>query len=246
MKEIFDLVVKGGWLMAPILLCSLFGLTFFLERLWKLQRHKVLPAKFLDVVSRLLKERRFQEAESLCHSNDSPISAVLGSGIRYAGSDRDLIKDVMEETGQREVFFLERFTTALGSISTIAPLLGLLGTVIGMIRMFQRVVSAAGSGKAAVDVSLLATGIWQALTTTAAGLAVAIPIYLAYRYVLTRIDRYAIEIEEISLRALEMLVPLSQAPTTTTMSSSLPPVDLIPAKEGGAPGEDKSSPQEDP
>ena len=236
MKEILDLVEKGGWLMAPILLCSLLGLTFFLERLWKLQRHKILPPKFLDVVSRLLKERRFQEAESLCHSNESPISAVLGSGIRYAGADRQLIKDVMEESGQREVFFMERFTTALGSISTIAPLLGLLGTVIGMISMFQRVVTAAGSGKAAVDVSLLATGIWQALTTTAAGLAVAIPVYLAYRYVLSRIDRYAVEIEEISIRALEMLVPAAQAPALLAVEIATAP----------APQKDSPPPPEEP
>lgn len=212
MSEVFALLSKGGWLMIPIVLCSVFGLTFFLERMFKLQRSKVLPARFLDVVDRLLRERRFSDAEALCNKNDSPVAAVLGAGIRYAGRDRDLIKEVMEETGRREVFLLERFTNALGSIATISPLLGLLGTVLGMIRMFQRVVTAAQGDASRIDVGLLATGIWQALLTTAAGLTVAIPVFLAYRYVLSRIDRYAVEIEDIGLKAVEMLVAEDQAP----------------------------------
>ena len=208
MSEVFELIAKGGWLMLPIVICSVVGLTFFLERLWNLQRKKIMPARFLEVVSRLLQQGRFEDAEALCHNNDSPVAAVLGAGIRYAGQDRDVIKEVMEEA----VYFMERFTNALGSISTIAPLLGLLGTVIGMIRMFQRVVGASQQGAAMVDVGLLATGIWQALTTTAAGLTVAIPVFLGYRYVLSRVDRYAVEIEDVGLKAMEMLVPSQQAP----------------------------------
>ncbi len=212
MTEVFALISKGGWLMIPIIVCSIVGLAIFLERLWHLQRNRILPARFLEVVSRLLQEGRFADAEALCHQNDSPVAAVLGAGIRYAGQDRDLIKEVMEESGRREIYFMERFTGALGSIATIAPLLGLLGTVIGMIRMFQRVVGAAQESQSMVDVGLLAEGIWQALMTTAAGLTVAIPVYLAYRYVLGRVDRYAIEIEDVGLRAVEMLVPQNQAP----------------------------------
>lgn len=212
MSDIIELISKGGWLMAPILACSVIGLAFFLERLWNLQRTKILPARFLDVVSRLLQEGRFEDAEALCNENDSPVAVVLGAGIRYAGRERGLIKEVMEEAGRQEVFYLERFTNALGSIATIAPLLGLLGTVIGMIRMFQNVVNSAEASQAMVDIGLLATGIWQALTTTAAGLTVAIPVYLAYRYVLSRVDRYAVEIEDIGLRAVEMLVDEAQSP----------------------------------
>ena len=212
MSEVFALIAKGGWLMVPIVACSIIGLAIFLERLWHLQRTKILPSRFLEVVSRLLQEGRFADAEALCHQNESPVAAVLAAGIRYAGQDREVIKEVMEETGRREIFFMERFTTALGAIATIAPLLGLLGTVIGMIRMFQRVVDAAQESQSMVDVGLLAQGIWQALMTTAAGLTVAIPVYLAYRYVLSRVDRYAVEIEDVGLRAVEMLVPNGQAP----------------------------------
>lgn len=216
MTEVWDLIEKGGWLIWPIIASSVLGMAFFLERVWNLQRNKILPPRFLEVVSRLLQEGRFAEAEALCHSNASPIASVLGAGIRYAGRPRDLIKGVMEESGRREIFFMERFTNALGSIATIAPLMGLLGTVVGMIRMFQKVVNSAEAGASMVDVSLLATGIWQALITTAAGLLVAIPIYLGYRYVLGRVDRYAVEIEDISLKAVEMLVDASQAPSLVT------------------------------
>ena len=215
MSELFEFLSKGGFLMIPIAACSVLGLTFFIERLWSLQRPKILPARFLEIVSRLLQERRFTDAEALCMQHDNPAAAVLGAGIRYAGRDRGLIKEVMEEAGRREVFYMERFTNALGAISTISPLLGLLGTVVGLIRMFQRVVGSADAGQSMVDVGLLASGIWQALITTAAGLAVAIPIFLAYRYVLSRVDRYAVEIEDVCLKALDLLVAQEQTPTVS-------------------------------
>lgn len=207
MGATFDLLARGGWLMVPILLGSVLGLTFFLERLWSLQRQKILPARFLDVVSRLMQERRWSEVEALCHQSDAPIAAMLGAGVRYANKPRALIKEVMEEAGRRELFYMERFTNALGVISTVSPLLGLLGTVTGLIQMFQRVVNTnAAAGGGGVDVAQLAGGIWEALITTAAGLFVAIPVFLAYRFVLSKIDRYAVEMEEISLRAVEYLV----------------------------------------
>lgn len=213
MSELLEFLSKGGVLMIPIGASSIIGLALFLERLWSLQRTKILPARFLEIVSRLLQERRYAEAEALCMQHNNPMASILGAGIRYAGRDRELIKEVMEETGRREIFFMERFSNVLGSISTITPLMGLLGTVVGLIQMFRRLV---GGGEAAaqsmVDVSLLAGGIWQALITTAAGLSVAIPIFLAYRYVLSRVDRYAVEIEDVSLKAIELLVQSSQRP----------------------------------
>lgn len=221
MTEVFEFLSKGGYFMLPIVLCSIVGLALFLERLWSLQRAKVLPPRFLEVVSRLLQERNFSKAEDLCNRHDNPAAAVLSAGLRYQGRDRELIKEAMEEAGRREVFFLERFTNALGSISTITPLLGLLGTVVGLIRMFQQVVASAQQGQGMVDVGLLAGGIWQALITTAAGLTVAIPVFLAYRYVLGRIDRYAVDLEDISTKAMEVLVPVGQGPAVPSFDSSL-------------------------
>ncbi|MFU8804122.1 MAG: MotA/TolQ/ExbB proton channel family protein [Bradymonadaceae bacterium] len=210
MAEIYAFLAKGGVLMIPILLCSVLGVAFFLERMWSLQRSRIMPAQFLARVFEALKERRFGDAEELCKSNDSPMAIVLASGMRYAGGDRSLVKEAMEETGRREMHFLERFTNALGAIATVAPLLGLLGTVTGMIRVFQRVVNQAAAGSMA-DPGALANGIWEALITTAAGLTVAIPVYLAYRYVLTRVDRFGVELEDTSLQALDYLVPPEQS-----------------------------------
>ena len=212
MNDILDFVEKGGLLMYPIGFASVLALGLFLERLWSLQRTKVLPSRFLEIVSKLLSQERYQEAEALCNGNDSHIARILESGIRYAGRERSVIKEVMEETGQREVHFLERFTGAMGAIATIAPLLGLLGTVTGMIKVFQRIVNQASAGQS-VDPGAFANGIWEALLTTAAGLAVAIPTLLAYRFILSRIDQYAIEMADVGLKAAEYLVPEAQRPT---------------------------------
>lgn len=233
MTEVFEFLSKGGYFMLPILLCSVVGLALFLERLWSLQRAKIMPPRFLEVVSRLLQERNFSKAEDLCNRHDNPAAAVLSAGLRYQGRDREIIKEAMEEAGRREVFFLERFTNALGSISTITPLLGLLGTVVGLIRMFQQVVASAQQGQSMVDVGLLASGIWQALITTAAGLTVAIPVFLAYRYVLGRIDRYAVDLEDISTRAMEVLVPQAQAPNVAAFDAEVAATEPPPAGDAG-------------
>lgn len=212
MRQVFDLLAQGGWLMIPIALCSLVALALFLERMWSLQRTKVLPQRFLELMTKLLAERRFQEAESLCKGSESHVAQILASGVRYAGRSRAIIKEVMVEEGQRQVSLMERFTGGIGAIATVAPLVGLLGTVTGMIQVFQRVV-AQGAASQQVDAGALAAGIWEALVTTAAGLTVAIPTYLAYRYILGVIDRYAVEMGEVADDALEFLVIESESPT---------------------------------
>ncbi len=217
MNEVFEFLAKGGWLMVPIGLSSIVALGLFIERLWSLQRAKALPPRFLDIISKLLRQGRYQEAEALCSGNESHVARVLEAGIRYAGRDRDVIKEIMEEAGQREVYFMERFTGAIGAIATITPLLGLLGTVTGMIRVFQRVVSQSSGG--AVDPGALANGIWEALLTTAAGLSVAIPTFLAFRYIVSIIDRYAIEMADVALKAAEYLVPPNQRPSIDGVST---------------------------
>lgn len=221
MNEVFDFLGKGGLLMVPIGLSSVIALGFFLERVWSLQSSKVLPPRFLEVIRKLLEERRYQEAQALCHGNDSHIAAILEAGIRYHGRDRSVIKEVMEEVGQREVHYMERFVGAIGAVATVAPLLGLLGTVTGMITVFQRVVNQAAAGQTA-DAGALANGIWEALITTAAGLTVAIPAYLGYRYIQSLIDRYAVELADESLRLAEWLVPEHQAPAAVLAAASAP------------------------
>ncbi len=227
MNQVIDLLSRGGLLMFPIGFCSILALGIFLERLWSLQRNKVMPPRFLEVADNLLRQERYTDAEAMCHGSDTPIARVLEVGIRYAGRDRDLIKDVMEETGQREMHFMERFTGLLGSIATISPL---LGPVTGMIGVFQSVVNQATTG-AAVNPGLLAGGIWEALITTAAGLVVAIPAFLGHRHIIAMVDRYAVEMVDVSLKALEYLVPSDQRPTSKP--SEKPRPDTTEAVEAG-------------
>ena len=236
MSDIVDFLARGGWLMVPIAVASVVALAFFIERLWNLQRAKVLPDRFLEIISKLLEERRFEKAEALCQGNDSHVAAVLEAGIRYHGRSRETIKAVLEEAGQREVHFMERFTGVLGAVATVAPLLGLLGTVTGMISVFQRVVNQAAAGQAA-DAGALANGIWEALITTAAGLTVAIPAYLAYRYIVGLIDRYAVELADVGLKAMEYLVSAEEAPTMApaNLRAGKPGAEATTEPSGAAP-----------
>lgn len=206
MYDFYEFAAKGGWLMIPIGLCSIVGLTFFLERLWHLRRSKILPDWFLDQLRQHLSEGRLEAAEDLCGDHDFPLAHMVGAGLERADAPRDVVKEAVTEEGKREVFRMERFVNALSAIATVSPLIGLLGTVLGMIGVFQNVVQQA-SGGGQVQTQALAGGIWQALITTAAGLAVAIPVYLAYRYVLSRIDQYAVEMEEYALDAIDHIAP---------------------------------------
>lgn len=210
--EIYEFLAKGGIMMIPILLSSVIALTLFLERLWALQRNHVIPARFVQIVTDLIKKRRFEQAQALCEGNDSSIAAVLAAGLRHAGKERATIKEVMEEAGRREAASLERGVGAIGAIANTAPLLGLLGTVLGMIRVFQQVVNQVGtSGSGVVNAGALANGIWEALVSTAAGLSVAIPTFLLFKYLTSRVDRLLDEMEEHSLELAEEMVALEHA-----------------------------------
>jgi len=219
MAEILDFLIKGGVLMIPIGFCSVLALGIFLERMWALGRGKVVPDGFMEYVERMIGEAKFSEAEALAASNDSSIAAIVRAGLRQRGRRREIIRETFEEAGRHEVAELERHVSALGTIANIAPLLGLLGTVQGMIMAFQRVVAEVAD-RSTVDPGNLASGIWTALITTAVGLAVAIPAFIAYKYLISRIDRFALEMEEYSLQLvdeLESAEPVKQrAPSART------------------------------
>lgn len=219
MTALYEILIQGGAFVIPILACSVFGLALFIERLVYLRTKRIIPERLVVQVQRSLEQGRLHEAEDACRRNRSPIARVLREGIRYAGRSRELIVAVMEEAGGRELTFMRKFTSALGAIATIAPLLGLLGTVVGMITMFQGVVVSAAENAAGPDVAGLAAGIWQALITTAAGLTVAIPVFLGYRYLLGRIEALALRIEQIGRRAIEYLVTPEHAPSLNAVDA---------------------------
>jgi len=186
--------------MYPIALCSVMALGIFLERLWTYLRVQKGLRSLAHQVEPLVAKDRHDEAVSICHQSDSPLAKVFLAALRVAGRSREQIKAIVEETGRREAAPLQRFLGLLGTIATISPLLGLLGTVLGMIRAFN-VIATQGMGTPAT----LGGGISEALITTAAGMTVAIPVILAHRYLSARLDQLSIEMEEYSLRLVDLL-----------------------------------------
>ncbi len=196
----YELVQAGGWLMIPILLCSVIAAAIVIERLWTLRRKKVIPAKLLTGIWKLLDKEALTEAHIAEIESGSPLGRVLAAGLINRHLARDQIRESIEETGRHVVHEMERFLNALGTISTITPLLGLLGTVIGMIRVFTAI-TVVGVG----DPGQLAGGISEALITTAAGLTVAIPSLIFYRYLKRKIDERVVAMEQEAMKLVEFL-----------------------------------------
>lgn len=195
-----ELVRAGGWLMIPILLCSVIAVAIILERLWTLRRKKVIPAKLLTGIWNLLNNNALTEQHIVEIEKGSMVGKVLAAGLINRHLSRDMVRESIEETGRHVVHEMERFLDALGTISTITPLLGLLGTVIGMIRVFTAI-TVVGVG----DPAQLAGGISEALITTAAGLSVAIPSLIFHRHLKRRIDELVVAMEQEAMKLVEFL-----------------------------------------
>jgi biopolymer transport protein ExbB len=206
MKEIFDFLARGGIIMIPIALGSVIALTIFLERIWSLQSSRIVPAGLLEKVLKAVGEKDIKTAREECLRSGTPVGRLLLAGLDNEKRPRRELKEVLEEVGRREVTRMERFIEAMGTTASVEPLMGLLGTVVGMIQVFQKVVVTSREG--AVDPGQLANGIWQALITTAAGMSVAIVAFIGYRYLLSRSGRHAIDMEEGALMLVDMLKPI--------------------------------------
>jgi biopolymer transport protein ExbB len=193
-------IQKGGYLMYPIALCSIFALGIFLERLWTYTKVRKEFRELAHQIEPLVAKDHREDAITVCHKSNSPLAQVFLAALRAAGRSREQIKAVVEETGRRVAAPLQRFLGLMGTIATISPLLGLLGTVLGMIRAFN-VIASQGMGTPAT----LGGGISEALITTAAGMTVAIPVILAHRYLSSKLDQLIIEMEEYSLRLVDLL-----------------------------------------
>ena len=196
----YDFLVKGGPVVIPIIACSVVALGVFLERLWALQRGRIIPDAFIRRIEQLISDRRINDALLLCQENQNPMARVMAAALKTAAKPRSRVKEAVEEVGKYEGAMLERYVEIVGTVAAISPLLGLLGTVLGMIKVFQRV-EEFGLG----DPSVFASGIWEALITTAIGLSVAIPAFIFYKYLLSRVDRLIIEMEDRSLGLIDMV-----------------------------------------
>lgn len=200
MFQFFDYMTKGGILMIPLGFCAILSMAIVLERLWNLKENKVFPVQFLDEIKSLLNQRKISLALDLCQKTLLPVSRIIEAGIiKYKNSRAD-IKEAIENSGRQEVGFLERYLDALATIASISPLLGLLGTVTGMIKVF-RVISIQGVG----DPNALAGGISEALITTAAGLVIAIPTLVFHSYFQKKANIFLLALEKTSLEIIELL-----------------------------------------
>ncbi len=206
MQEYLDLFLKGGPIMWPILACSLVGLTVFVERLLAYRVDRVFPLRTAEAMLDLVKKGQFDAAESLAKQQRSPLSALVLAFLETRHAGRSVTKERMEEVGNVEISLLNRYVGALSAVVTIPPLLGLLGTVTCMVQVFQSVATVEDP-----KISQLAGGIWEALLTTVAGLAVAIPAYLAYRFLESRLDRLADALQSYSLRLMDLAFPAASS-----------------------------------
>lgn len=190
----------GGWMMVPLFLCSVIAMAVIFERFWALRQDKVAPKGLLNDLLVVSRENLVDEAFLRRVEVSSPLGEVLASGMANAQRPRDEVKEIVEEVGRHVAFNLAGYLNILGTIASVAPLLGLLGTVLGMIEVFS-VITVSGIGQAAE----LAGGISQALVSTATGLVVAIPTLMFYRYFLGRVETLVISMEKEAIKLLEFL-----------------------------------------
>ncbi|MEM1057530.1 MAG: MotA/TolQ/ExbB proton channel family protein [Bacteroidota bacterium] len=215
----FDLMVQGGWTMIPIALLSIIGLFLVVERFRALNRAKGDPAKLTQTVRSYVEAGDLSGAIGYCSAQDTPASRIIQRGLERVGRPIGEIKEAVQEAGRRETFMLEKRMDLLASTAAIAPMLGFLGTVVGMIGAFQQLQRYEGL----VNPALLAGGIWEALVTTAAGLAVGVAALFAYNLLVNRINRTVNDLETASTDFLDIL----QAPASA--SRPAPPRTSLPA-----------------
>ncbi|MFK2932491.1 MotA/TolQ/ExbB proton channel family protein [Dyella agri] len=206
--------MAGGWAMLPILVCSLVALAIVLERCWTLRRKAVLPPGLGEEVRQWAGAGQLDPNHLEALSNGSPLGELLAAALAVRGQSRELIKERIEDTGRHVVHEMERYLNTLGTIALIGPLLGLFGTVIGLIRMFMQVM-AGGIG----DPAKMAGGIGEALICTASGLTVAIPAYVLHRYFRSRVAGYCVQMEKQATALLDELTlgaPAAMRPRRTS------------------------------
>ena len=218
----FEIIKAGGWGMLPILLCSAVALAIVLERFWTLRRNAVLPPGLGEQVRGWARTRKLDPAHIEALRDNSPLGELLAGALDVRHRSREIIKERIEDTGRHVVHRLERYLNTLGTIALIGPLLGLLGTVLGLIRMFLAVM-VSGVG----DPMKMAGGIGEALVCTAAGLVVAIPAYVLHRYFRSRVAGYLVAMEKQATALLHELSALQVEAAPAAVAAPKP--EAVPA-----------------
>jgi biopolymer transport protein ExbB len=202
----FEIVQAGGIMMGPIILASIIAAAIILERLWTLQNQRVLPTELTEKVWRWVEQRQIQDKHIAALQQNSPLGKILAAGLANRHRGREIIKESIEDTGRHVVHELDRFIGALGTIASLSPLMGLLGTVLGMIRTFNAITTD-GIGNPAA----LAGGIAEALITTAAGLTVAIPALIGYKYLRGKVEALVVQMEKEAMKLVQAMESQSGA-----------------------------------
>jgi biopolymer transport protein ExbB len=196
---VFEVIVAGGWVMWPIILCSIVAMGIICERFWSLRTEKVMPRHLAAHVWGLYRKNKLDASYIRQMRAESPLGAVLAAGILNYPHGREVMKESIEQAGRAAVHHMGKYLNTLGTIASISPYLGLLGSVLGMMRVFSTFSESAGNP------SHLAGGISEILITTASGLAVAIPSLMFHRYFDGRVDELALRLEEESLHLVERM-----------------------------------------
>ncbi|MCF7982646.1 MAG: MotA/TolQ/ExbB proton channel family protein [Pseudomonadales bacterium] len=194
-----EMIKSGGWLMLPILLCSVLALAIILERFWTLRPSKIAPKNLLSEVWGWIRSNQLSAERMKELRTKTPLGRILAAGLSNSKYGRDIMKESIQEVASHVIHEMERYLNTLGTIALITPLLGLLGTVIGMIKVFTAIMIQ-GTGNA----SVLAGGISEALITTAAGLSVAIPTLIFHRVFQRRIDELVVDMEQEAVKLVDV------------------------------------------
>jgi biopolymer transport protein ExbB len=196
-----NIIEQGGIMMWPIMLCSVIALAITIERFFSLRRATIDTRSFMDAMRTILRQNRVQEAVALCDETDAPVARIMKAGVLKHNRSKEDIREAIEDAGHLEIPRLERYLSALATCANVAPLLGLLGTVQGMIKCFAEIQHKQGL----VNPSDLAEGIGNALITTGAGLTIAIPTLVVYNYLVARVENMILEMEISSSDLVELL-----------------------------------------
>lgn len=198
--KVLDLIQSGGWMMLPILLCSVVALAIVAERFWTLRASRLSPPDTLSKVRQWLRKGQLNGERLKELREESPLGKILATGLANARHGRDIMKESIQEEAAGVVHELEKYLSTLGTIAAVAPMLGLLGTVMGMIQMFTATMLYGNT-----DATHLAGGIAQALLTTAGGLMVAIPAVFFHRFLLRRTEEITVAMERSAVRLVDLV-----------------------------------------
>ncbi len=199
--SVIELLIKGGWLMIPMAILSFITIYIFVERYLTIIKASRLDSKFMPGIRDYVMSGNIDAAKALCRQTDTPVARMIEKGISRIGKPLKNIEVAIENVGRLEVYKLGRGLPLLATISGLAPMLGFFGTVTGMILAFFEMANAGNN----VDVTLLAGGIYQAMITTAVGLAIGIPAYFAYNFLVSRVDKVVNEMEALSMEFIDLL-----------------------------------------